>query len=435
MRKAEGNCIVEKSTDRVLSQWITLKETYTSILITLPYVLWSIVSTSSDWSLTLQSSAINSESLTIDHSKSFAAWATTAVTLILVGTIGSVAGKAVGNGKGRGEKRQNSGHKWASWPTFQKVSGRVLAVGLPFCAVAQLGADRVALFSLVAVAGSLDIAATSTKSWKDLFTSRKWILTALAAQIISDLTGYTRVDKPSELALGYILLGLCILVLPLYSAPEVEATNSISPVSSKKVAPKFSSPDSEKSFHPMMIGQSLMISSPEEANLTLAAGVITALICGSFIVVRPDTSIVSTQQIPGFLLIAAIATLSLIMSDPRSLQSNKKCGLLLGPILSFTLMFHNYSYRSFALEGAAILSFWLALNFDTRSALDSHSKHRLHHDHKPSHEEHHSRLTGLLLSATHRWPFIHSILAEKDSRRIFYFMRYVSLSPPELADC
>ena len=349
---------------------------------------------------------------------------------MLVGTIGNVAGKVVGNGKGRGDKRQNSGHKWASWPTFQKVFGRALAVGLPFCAVAQLGADRVALFSLVAVAGSLDITATSIKSWRNLFTSRKWILTALATQIISDLTGYTRVDKPSDLAFGYGLLGLCILVLPLYSAPEVEATNSMSSVSTKQAAPKFSSPDSEQSFHPMMIGQSLMISSPEEANITLTAGVITALIYGVLLVVRPDTSVVSAQQIPGFLLIAATATLSLIMSDPRSLQSNKKYGLLLGPILSFTLVFYNYSYRSLALEGAAILSFWLALKLDTRSALNSHSKHHLHHDHKPSHEGHHSRFTGLLLNATHRWPLIHSILAEKDSRRIFYFMRYVFLSPP-----
>ena len=419
--------IHQEITDCAFSQWISLREASTSILIILPYILLSLVSTSLKWPSFLQSSPISFESIEIDPSKPFAAWAITAATLILVGTIGNVSGKTVGSRQGLEAKEHNFGHNWTSWATLRKLSGRVLAVGLPFCAVAQLGADRVALFSLLAVAGSLDITVTSIRSWKDLFVSRKWTLCAFAAQIMSDLTGYTRFDNPSELAFGYVLLGLCVLVLPLYFAPEIDVANSMSPVSTKKAAPRFSSAEPKMSFHPMMIGQSLMVSSPEEANITLAAGAITALICGAFLVVRPDISIFSTQQIPGFLLIAAVATLSLLMSDPRSLQSNKKYGLLLGSILSFLLMFQNYPQISFALEGAAILSFWLALNFDTHSASGSYSKQYHHLDHRSAHEEHHSRFTGLLLGATNRWPLLHGILVEKDSRRIFYFMWRVTL--------
>ncbi|TGJ79934.1 hypothetical protein E0Z10_g8841 [Xylaria hypoxylon] len=50
------------------------------------------------------------------------------------------------------------------------------------------------------------------------------------------------------------------------------------------------------------------------------------------------------------------------------------------------------------------------------------------HDHQHSHEPHHghsnnfSRFTGLLLPYTSKWPLVHAIMMDKDSRRIFYFM-------------
>lgn len=43
-----------------------------------------------------------------------------------------------------------------------------------------------------------------------------------------------------------------------------------------------------------------------------------------------------------------------------------------------------------------------------------------HHDH--SHSTERSAFTKLLLPYTARWPLIHAIITEKDSRRIFYFM-------------
>lgn len=40
-----------------------------------------------------------------------------------------------------------------------------------------------------------------------------------------------------------------------------------------------------------------------------------------------------------------------------------------------------------------------------------------------------SRFTNFLLPYTSKWPLLHAIVAEKDSRRIFYFMSYVSPRP------
>lgn len=50
---------------------------------------------------------------------------------------------------------------------------------------------------------------------------------------------------------------------------------------------------------------------------------------------------------------------------------------------------------------------------------DGHHHHH-HHAQGPSY----STFTALLLPYTSKWPLIHAIMTEKDSRRIFYFMGY-----------
>jgi zinc transporter 5/7 len=57
-----------------------------------------------------------------------------------------------------------------------------------------------------------------------------------------------------------------------------------------------------------------------------------------------------------------------------------------------------------------------------------HSHDHDHHDHghTPSHSkslEPRSRFTSFILPFVLRWPLIHTIMSDKDSRRIFYFMR------------
>ncbi|KAI0105318.1 cation efflux protein [Nemania sp. FL0031] len=60
----------------------------------------------------------------------------------------------------------------------------------------------------------------------------------------------------------------------------------------------------------------------------------------------------------------------------------------------------------------------------------THSHDHVHdhaHAHNHAHDHHHhshefSWLTGLLLPYTSRWPLVHAIMTDKDSRRIFYFM-------------
>ncbi|KAJ2967197.1 hypothetical protein NUW58_g10504 [Xylaria curta] len=62
---------------------------------------------------------------------------------------------------------------------------------------------------------------------------------------------------------------------------------------------------------------------------------------------------------------------------------------------------------------------------------DHHANdHHDHHNHRDRHGHHnhdyhsheYSKLTGLLLPYTSRWPLVHAVMTDKDSRRIFYFM-------------
>ncbi|KAK4033822.1 cation efflux family-domain-containing protein [Parachaetomium inaequale] len=54
----------------------------------------------------------------------------------------------------------------------------------------------------------------------------------------------------------------------------------------------------------------------------------------------------------------------------------------------------------------------------SRSRSHSHSHSHHHHDHSGPR----SRFTGLLLQYSPRWPLLHAVVSNKDSRRIFYFM-------------
>lgn len=67
-----------------------------------------------------------------------------------------------------------------------------------------------------------------------------------------------------------------------------------------------------------------------------------------------------------------------------------------------------------------------------------HHQHSHGHDHHDHHDHHHghshtnivvpvqprSKFTNLILPFVLRWPLVHTIMADKDSRRIFYFMTY-----------
>jgi zinc transporter 5/7 len=69
---------------------------------------------------------------------------------------------------------------------------------------------------------------------------------------------------------------------------------------------------------------------------------------------------------------------------------------------------------------------------ETQSHSHHDHTHGHDHDHGDAHDHHghdhtaeRSKFTALLLPYTSRYPLLHAIMTDKDSRRIFYFMSYV----------
>lgn len=57
-----------------------------------------------------------------------------------------------------------------------------------------------------------------------------------------------------------------------------------------------------------------------------------------------------------------------------------------------------------------------------------HGHEHRHDDHTHDHNNQRSLFTAMLLPHTAQFPILHAVMTEKDSRRIFYFMAYVSHS-------
>jgi zinc transporter 5/7 len=59
------------------------------------------------------------------------------------------------------------------------------------------------------------------------------------------------------------------------------------------------------------------------------------------------------------------------------------------------------------------------------NAVDVVGHNHTHHHHSSPSAEPRSKFTTFVLPYTRRWPLLYTIMADKDSRRIFYFMRCV----------
>lgn len=332
-----------------------------------------------------------------------------------------------------------------------RMVGMAMKIGLPFFAAANLGGQRIALIMLVALAGDLmrtegaktDL--TRTEGWKRLLNSRRWTLAALSFQFLLDVAGITN-KGGAAIWTGYLALALSVFALPLPSIPSsIEGSMPALPkprfsISTSALFSKrwdASAKDSQMSSFD--ITASPLIRTAEDAQLTLLTGVILGLFSMfSFLLSPQGLKQMSILHSGWVMAVSSAAALSLLITRPSSLNSKRKLGLILGYLIVvvFLKASHDRAWPIFACEGAFVGVSWLAGSLDTRSFFSSsNSEHHSHHDHQHNHSHHHptttmhaskpSVLTAFLLRTFQHWPLLYSILAEKDSRRIFYFMTLV----------
>jgi zinc transporter 5/7 len=179
-----------------------------------------------------------------------------------------------------------------------------------------------------------------------------------------------------------------------------------------------------------------LVSSFENTLLTIASGLSLAVVAILYSLFSPSVPSLSYHTI-GFSTLSIASTAALIyFSLPSALQSQKNTGLALGSvgIASFQLweQLSSFSLHDFIfpLACAGLVG---AVMFDTRSPTipsahshkhgHDHSGHDHSHDHKHEHHLHgnHSRLSAFLIARATPGSIVHSVLIEKDSRRIAYF--------------
>lgn len=445
-----------RSANFVQRKWITMAEAISSVLVPLPYMLASLAFGAhrllhqqflqtlvvGPWGKPLLGS-ISSKSanvMKIDHG-TFPALLLASSTLLLVGVKGKISGPPTmldrrKHSLGRKDKGVIAG--------VRRTMERTIGVGLPFYATTKLGSDRVALVMLAALAADITNVEDETtdlissKGWKRLLNHRRWTLASITLQILGDFMGLSTYCSTWELLVGYFALLVSIFFIsPPFPSLKVKASpaTSFSPASPAST-PKLLATQWQTSVWTKPVPGSHRTTSPlvcttEDINLTLAAGTALGMLsCLILLVSRPGAGAVSFLDLGlGFLSVCA-AALSYQLVQPQAIRKNSGIGLLIGSLTSLSLMkiLRSETWSYFAYQGIFIGITFAATKLDTRQSLSTcHTQHQSHNPCQHANEtaiKHNlpSRFSRFILESTHKWPLLHSILAEKDSRRIFYFM-------------
>ena len=330
----------------------------------------------------------------------------------------------------------------------RKILARSFSVGLPFYATSKLGGVQTGLVMSTAVVADLtssddNLNLSSTGGLKRLLKSRRWTIAAILLQAVCDLVGLTSTTRLTGSFTGLLALCLSVTVLPppfpTYNSKKTHITSPAEapPSSGSSILTTLKEiPASSSAILPDPKVSSLTYN-PEDAGLTLVAGALTGtltLVLYSFSSI-PSAGAFSTHLLAGGFLTICTAALSLTLTQPQSLRQSRGTGLLLGSLFSCSLLaiFGSASWPSLAYQCALVLICSAATVKDTQSSHSaSHHTHghghgHSHHSHPKEHSGHHddlSRFSKYVLNSSQKWPLLHSILAEKDSRRIFYFMMY-----------
>ncbi len=426
---------------------ITITEAISSILVPLPYVLTSLTLGAL---LAAQSAESNKKGLyrhASSHLQARQEWpivcTITSVTLVAVGLRGKIWQPPATLDR---RKKSLAGidevekTKWGD--IARRISSRILTVGLPFYATAQLGAARVGLVMLVGLASNITAVdneatdLTKAQGWKRLLSHRRWTLALIMPQILCDLSGLTIDSRAFDIWLGYLALGLSVLLLPPpfpSSRPKFSVATSSGPVPESKSSAVLSTPWETPlqldPRSPRMHLVSPMISSQQDVDLTLWGGLALLVFSLTVNLLYNHSQALSTMQLFWNSISGLAAAVVLTVAEPKSLRSNKGLGLVLGSLTSSLVLTQmgDETWGSFAYQSILAGIAFAALKYDIHraSSPSSHSNHH-HHHHSPKTQVHEygqmSRFSATLVQRIPQWPLLHSILVEKDSRRIFYFM-------------
>lgn len=449
-RPANGRPAAYKPTlegvPRASASWFSLPEALTALLIPMPYLFASAAYSTTfgaSWDSFPPLSAYDRPERTEVKDDVAAsspapsgfieACTLTASTLLLVGVLAKLRSPdRISDRRKDSTGRSLSALRQAS--AWQTMALRALSLGLPFYASMLLGGMRTGLVLLIAVAANLTCTdwktGFSTQALKQVWSSKVATSTVILLSFISDELGLTLRTSMSDLILGYLALGVSVLALQ----PPLPI---LAGGSSSSSGAKMASPTVSGSFR--LSAASPLTCSAGDINLTLFAGAAMAMVsvlASTILGAAPPVSIGAV--ILGTLAIATMSA-AILFSQPATIRGESKAGLALGcfATASCSFMFSPSLWPGTLCNGGLSALSFLGVLYDTHASSPSHGHHdHDHHAHSHDHSghthhhNHHahqhsdaggSALTKFLKSKCEPGDLFHSILSEKDSRRIAYF--------------
>ncbi|KAF1919325.1 cation efflux family-domain-containing protein [Ampelomyces quisqualis] len=419
--------------------WLQLPEALTALLIPLPYLFASLAypgiggptpklpSTLSE--AVAESTPATETAAVASHSQLLHALSLSSATLILVGVVAKVRSCLQPLDRRKAEASPGT-FDVSNVPT--RIASNVLSVLLPFYASMQLGGARVALALLIAVAtglGALDRKPGKHAPWDDIRRTLRTRKATCGAFLLAMLVDSLTLGSATHPVLGYgsLLTSILLVPPPLPTAGwslvmgSQGQTSYVTQGSGRASLPKPSSP---------------LISSFEDTLLSILSGLSLAVVAILYSLASSSYPSLAHHTIAFSLLSIASATALLYFSLPSALRSQRRIGLALGCFLVAAV----HSWEKFSTSNYLWVAFplvctglFVATLYDTGVAVipaahahghsHTHSGHSHKHDHRQDHHLHgnHSRLSAFLIARATPGSIVHSVLIEKDSRRIAYF--------------
>ena len=312
--------------------------------------------------------------------------------------------------------------------SVKQTLGNIAGVLLPFYATMQIGGAKTALVLLTAVAaglGATDRRPGKHTHWDDTKRTLRTRRTTFAVLLIGTVVDVVAWGHPACALLGYGALFTSIFV-----APPPLPTAGWSLITGSQTQDSYMVKGSARASLPKP--SSPLISTAKDTLLTCVSGVILMAITLLYSIFVSSVTSFSQHTIILNALSVASATALVFFSLPAALRSQQYVGLHLGGLL--VILFTGWQtmpeWYHIIFTGLSHILYACGVSWDTRATHahshahgHSHTDHGHAHDHKHEHHLHAnpSRISQFIIARTTPGSIIHSVMIERDSRRIAYF--------------
>ncbi|KAJ8107656.1 hypothetical protein OPT61_g8714 [Boeremia exigua] len=418
------------------SSMFDLPEALTALLIPLPFLLASIAYpiAASKVPTTLSEALVENEPAIATETAAngehlLNALFLTSTTLLVVGLVARVRSSLEQPlDRRKAENSEGVAAALRDVTGLKQALSNVAGVLLPFYATMQIGGAKTALVLLTALAAGLG--ATDHKPGKhtrgdDLKRTLRTRRTTFAVLVLGAVADVAVWGHPACALLGYGALFTSIFVAP----PPLPAAGW-SLITRNQTRNSYVSRDSSRASLPKP--SSPLVSSPQDTLLTCVSGVGLMIVTLLYSLLVSSASLFSQHTIFFTALSVASATALVFFSLPAALRTHQYIGLHLGGLIVtvFTGWQTWPELYHVVFTGLAYILYASGVAWDTRASHahshahdHTHAGHGHSHDHKHEHHLHAnpSRISEFLIARTTPGSIVHSIMIERDSRRIAYF--------------